>query len=181
MQQDPNSEAARSLVRGWLANCLQDHEQCRTSARRLPDFTPDRLVRIISPCNICLSDSHSEGVEYVALSYCWGSPTILSTTKKNLSDHLRQIPWSLVPKTFRQAIDLTLGLGYDYIWIDSLCIIQHDAEDFAEQSSKMAEIYVSAYFGHLSRLGAERRCWVFRKEIIFVNNNKHTTLETPAT
>lgn len=111
---------------------------------RRPTFTPDRLVRIIAPCNIQLSVSHSEVVDYVALSYCWGTSTPLSTTKTNLSDHLRQISWSMVPKTFRQAIDLTLMLGYEYIWIDSLCIIQQDSEDFAKQSSKMGKIYMCA-------------------------------------
>jgi hypothetical protein len=41
-------------------------------------------------------------------------------------------------------MQLALKLGFRYIWIDSLCIIQDDAEDWEIQSALMSEIYQNA-------------------------------------
>lgn len=94
--------------------------------------------------DIWLSLKHAPSTKYLALSYCWGVPRIFSTTRQNLDEHLENIPWSSLPKTFLQAIEVTRSLGYDYIWIDSLCIIQQDEVDFAQQSSQMGDVYPHA-------------------------------------
>jgi heterokaryon incompatibility protein (HET) len=36
-------------------------------------------------------------------------------------------------------------LGIEYLWIEALCIVQDDKEDWTEQCPKMAQIYQSAY------------------------------------
>jgi len=41
-------------------------------------------------------------------------------------------------------MQLTIKLGFRYIWIDSLCIIQDDAEDWELESALMSEIYQNA-------------------------------------
>ncbi|EAT87034.2 hypothetical protein SNOG_05970 [Parastagonospora nodorum SN15] len=66
------------------------------------------------------------------------------TTKDNLRVHMEGISVSKLPKTFRHALVITLALGYEYIWIDSLCIIQGDKEDFSHQSGQMGGIYSNA-------------------------------------
>ncbi|KAJ4371276.1 hypothetical protein N0V83_004493 [Neocucurbitaria cava] len=81
---------------------------------------------------------------YVALSHCWGTHQTCTTTTDNINDRMSGIPWKLIPKTFQDAIELALQLGFNYIWIDSLCIIQDDAMDWETESSKMAEIYQDA-------------------------------------
>lgn len=50
-----------------------------------------------------------------------------------------------LPKTFQDAISITRKLNIPYIWIDSLCIVQDDNEDWQEQASQMMEVYRSAY------------------------------------
>ncbi len=50
-----------------------------------------------------------------------------------------------MPRTFQDSIKITRGLGIPFIWIDSLCIIQKDAEDWEEQSAVMADIYARCY------------------------------------
>ncbi|POS70842.1 hypothetical protein DHEL01_v210766 [Diaporthe helianthi] len=45
--------------------------------------------------------------------------------------------------TFRDAIKMTEWLGFRYIWIDSLCIIQDSLTDWEVQSSLMASVYGS--------------------------------------
>ncbi|KAM5342160.1 hypothetical protein ACJ41O_015191 [Fusarium nematophilum] len=39
---------------------------------------------------------------------------------------------------------MTSRLGYRYIWIDSLCIIQDSAEDWASEAARMATVYMNA-------------------------------------
>ncbi|RGP70195.1 hypothetical protein FSPOR_4095 [Fusarium sporotrichioides] len=41
------------------------------------------------------------------------------------------IPLDSLTKTFREAIVIARSLGFKYIWIDSLCIIQDDPQDWA--------------------------------------------------
>jgi len=46
-----------------------------------------------------------------------------------------------LPLTFRDAITAASRLGLEYIWIDALCIIQQDVEDWALQSVTMSKVY----------------------------------------
>ncbi len=47
-----------------------------------------------------------------------------------------------LPKTFRDAVRITRGLGIRYLRIDSLCIIQDDEKDWEIESAKMADVYM---------------------------------------
>ncbi|PVH86348.1 HET-domain-containing protein [Cadophora sp. DSE1049] len=82
----------------------------------------------------------------MALSHCWGPPEhICKTTRLTLEDHKLEIPWSDLSKTFQEAIEVTRRLGIRYLWIDSLCIIQGDAEDWDREAENMGNIYMYAY------------------------------------
>lgn len=92
-----------------------------------------------------LYESAEQHENYITLSHCWGEGNILTTKKQNLKRHKENIDFKLLPKTFQDSIDITRHLGIRYLWIDSLCIIQDDPDDWAEESSKMAYIYQSSY------------------------------------
>ena len=49
-----------------------------------------------------------------------------------------------LPLTFRDAIFVTRKLGFKYLWIDSLAIIQDDADDWRREAASMAAIYSNA-------------------------------------
>jgi Heterokaryon incompatibility protein (HET) len=89
---------------------------------------------------------HSQTVEYATLSHCWGQEQIITTTKNTFKSRQRGIPWECLSKTFREAIYITHKLGYRYIWIDSLCIIQDDKLDWEIESKKMASTYQNSVF-----------------------------------
>ena len=82
---------------------------------------------------------------YLCLSHCWGCEQIVTTTKSTFEKRKVAIEWGELSKTFQDAIALTRSLGFDYIWIDSLCIIQDDAADWAFESAKMASVYSNGY------------------------------------
>lgn len=50
-----------------------------------------------------------------------------------------------LPKSFQDAVTVTRKLHIRYLWIDSLCIIQDDNEDWERESSRMASIYQNAH------------------------------------
>ena len=80
---------------------------------------------------------------WVALSHCWGKKQNHppKTTRANLSEHLNAIPLSSLPRTFQDAVVVTRELGLRYLWIDSLCIVQDDEDDWYSESEMMASIY----------------------------------------
>ncbi|EHK19955.1 uncharacterized protein TRIVIDRAFT_155817 [Trichoderma virens Gv29-8] len=51
------------------------------------------------------------------------------------------IPWNKLPKSFREAMQITRRLGVEYIWINSLCIIQDDSRDWEHEAAIMGKIY----------------------------------------
>lgn len=81
----------------------------------------------------------------MCLSYCWGGPQPLVCTRDKLEPCGQ---WKIVidhlPATFRDTIRVTRDLGYRYLWIDSLCIAQDDAEDVEREIRQMAPIYKNA-------------------------------------
>ena len=50
-----------------------------------------------------------------------------------------------MPALFQDAIITTWKLGIQYLWIDSLCIIQNSKEDWEAESAKMGSVYRNAY------------------------------------
>lgn len=78
---------------------------------------------------------------YAALSYCWGGHLPLRTTRLNVDKHRDAISWTALPRTFQDAISVTRKLSISYIWIDSLCIIQDDTEDWEQEAVLMANVY----------------------------------------
>lgn len=82
---------------------------------------------------------------YVCLSHCWGQEQPLITTSRTLQSHMKEISWESIPATFQDAIRISKKIGIQYIWIDSLCIIQDSVKDWETESSKMADIYRNSY------------------------------------
>ena len=50
-----------------------------------------------------------------------------------------------MPPLFQDAIVTTWKLGIQYLWIDSLCIIQDSKDDWEIESAKMGAVYRNAY------------------------------------
>ncbi|KAI9749411.1 MAG: hypothetical protein M1815_002548 [Lichina confinis] len=70
---------------------------------------------------------------------------VRTTTTNSIADRLREIPAHEIPQAFQDAMSVTRLLGLEYIWIDSLCIIQDSPDDWAREASKMHRIYTDAY------------------------------------
>ena len=142
-------------MREWLRVCdiHKDHRSygCRSdSASILPTRVLDLKRRTLGGSLRLYCSKNEEEGEYIALSHCWGKfkpeeRAKFCTFKQNLQQRRRGIKIDELPKTFRDAIRVTRELGKRYLWIDSLCIVQDDAEDWEREAKTMETVYSMAY------------------------------------
>ena len=79
------------------------------------------------------------------MSYCWGAASNnLITTSENLRQRMSSIDWDDIRRLVRDVIQLCWALDIPYLWIDSLCVTQDSQEDWAIESSRMADVYRNA-------------------------------------
>lgn len=142
--EDSGSPKALRVVSSWLENCQENHEKCYHGHTTLPSRV--LAVGCIGDGSIKLIEPDAGIVEkYASLSHCWGIVPMLTTTHTSRYAHMSGIFVTDLPKTFRDAVTVTRYLGIPYLWIDSLCIIQDDPQDWARESSRMMEVYSNAY------------------------------------
>ncbi len=149
VQADPLSQASLDIARGWLEECERRHD---TACCGSEGWLPTRLLEV-PPSSDTIYLRHGASLpsppkdtRYIALSHCWGqSGTPFTTTHSTLPLRTTGIPTSLLPQTFRDAVALAHHLNIPYLWIDSLCIIQDDAADWAAEAARMADVYRNAH------------------------------------
>jgi hypothetical protein len=138
------SDRTLAQISHWIQECVHNHEH--SSRTQVPTLLPKRLVEILGPEKVVLRTVNTDTAGfYVALSHCWGRKRFIQTTKSSLLQYQQKICWNDLPKTFKEAVDITRRLGVRYLWIDSLCIVQDDIDDWREEGSKMASIYSGSY------------------------------------
>lgn len=165
---EQNPETNIMLLKDWLDHCRRNHTKCReikkTTETTGTDFLPTRLIDVqafgaasssflgndVRLVSLNPTTTHSESdtntnfpPPYLTLSHCWGPPEKRPTTtiKSNLAQRMEGISFWELPRTFRDAIEVTRKLGHRYLWIDSLCIVQDDEQDWAHEAGLMAKVY----------------------------------------
>lgn len=106
-----------------------------------PQALPDRVLFVGKGSDPYLVEPKGAREDYIALSHRWGGQVSLQLKTATLDDFKRGIPFSSFPKTFQDAITVCRSLLINYIWIDSICIIQDSKSDWDVQGSKMHEVY----------------------------------------
>jgi hypothetical protein len=146
---DVGSGASFHLAKRWLAECHATHDECRSYVQ---GFFPTRLVDLrlggdTNSVKVVLTHSveHIGEAVYATLSYCWGGDQAIKTITSTLERHMAGIEISHLSPTLKDAIKVTRSLGIEFLWVDSLCIIQDDPEDVATEISRMSEYYENAF------------------------------------
>lgn len=147
-----HAEGSVQSARSWLRACENDHTNC-VRPQKTP--LPTRVIDVGSsdPATARLLVSHGESAPYVTLSHTWGEGPSLTATKENLQGLQLVISTDELPKTFQDAITLTRVMGMRYLWIDALCIVQNDEQDWYRESATMCAVYENALFS-ISALSA---------------------------
>ncbi|RYP42707.1 hypothetical protein DL767_000076 [Monosporascus sp. MG133] len=165
------------LVKYWLEECKK-HKHSKKSVGKGNDlFQRKHGFRLIDVIDECLVQ-RTERCDYVALSYVWGRiPTILFpgdnaeitpillTIRENVKD--LGVPKALsqsrqaslksgrIPRTVRDAIELTRMIGIRYLWVDTLCIVQDDQEDKSGLIGSMDDVYDTATLTIIAAAGSD--------------------------
>lgn len=138
-------------IRQWLEDCTTTHSRCHLSISgsdtlRLPTL-PTRVIDL-GGMGLDVKIVSGEGIQanYVALSHCWGGASLIRTMTANLEKFHQRIFYQTLSKTIQEAIYVTRVMNLRYLWVDSLCIIQDDQEDWLREAKTMASVYEGAYF-----------------------------------
>jgi len=139
---DTSSYESIKKIKKWLKTCSEEHPECAVPrVSQLP-----RRVLEVSNRRVRLVETNEKEGEYVALSHCWGRKPIIMLVASNLEGLRKNIPWEMLSKTFQDAITVTWKLGFRYIWIDALCILQggDNLKDWEYHAARMAQIFTDA-------------------------------------
>ncbi|KAH7390280.1 heterokaryon incompatibility protein-domain-containing protein [Cadophora sp. MPI-SDFR-AT-0126] len=145
MHPNPLHPSTIARLQTWIQRCDQEHEACRgeklpampTRVLDLSDLGSDGIVKLV--------ETNGSRGQYIALSHCWGTSNTFLTTRDTIQQMKDGFNPSQAPATFRDAIMLTQKLQIRYLWIDSLCIIQRDTEDWNIEASRMGDVYRHSY------------------------------------
>ncbi|KAF2260092.1 HET-domain-containing protein [Lojkania enalia] len=138
------STTDKEIAGEWISHCVANHVSCGPG---LPSPLPKRILDISRDPRRVFLHEPQEGVvaRYACLSYCWGTSHTVMTTQLTFESHKTGIAITSLPKTFRDSIAFARGLSLDFLWIDSMCIIQDSTLDWRAEAAKMAQYYSNAY------------------------------------
>lgn len=144
---DPSWIDCRLLGR-WIDFCDREHgSACKIFGKySFASKKPTWLVDVRRQCVTKASNEH----QYVALSYVWGTEDFLTSTRTNIQT--LPVPGALfmesikskIPTTILDTMKLVHTLGFQYLWVDALCIVQDDSAQKHQDIANMPGIYANA-------------------------------------
>jgi hypothetical protein len=106
------------LLADWFMKCKALYKSCNEKKIRCHTGGKGR-VRESAQLDTC--------PPYATLSHSWGSYGLPRLLEENTGQFHEDIPMQVLSETFKHAIQIIRQLKFDYIWIDSLCIVQDSA------------------------------------------------------
>ncbi|KAK4461490.1 heterokaryon incompatibility protein-domain-containing protein [Cladorrhinum samala] len=158
------------IVQGWASDDGTSDDFDLLSLEQSPN------VRIVS------SQSLAPDTPYLTLSHRWGDPPKLLLTKAtsfllqdNIASYLLACDEAAV---FRHAIHVTRGLGFRFLWIDALCIMQDDEAEKTQDIMQMDAVYCNSSLNISAVEGRVREGLMFRRNL-FKTNPCQVTVRIP--
>lgn len=148
-----NSVQTLLLVQRWMQECNRDHKASCSSrhkeplTRKYPPM-PHRILHIGSDASgvIKLSEDNTDDAPYICLSYCWGKEkNHVQTNSKTKGQFERGIPIGGLPQLFQDCIHVARFFNISYLWIDTLCIVQDDKDDWEVEARDMKRVYSNSW------------------------------------
>jgi hypothetical protein len=100
-------------IKSWLSQCDTNHLSCKNSSK-IHVQLPTRVLHL-GMHKVSLLETAGKKGRYIALSHCWGSSQVLTTTETTFNERLSCIRWKQLPRLFQDAISLTRSLGLKYL------------------------------------------------------------------
>jgi tetratricopeptide (TPR) repeat protein len=137
-----------SKVQNWMSHCESIHgKKCSSyfSNKRCKQPIPLMFIDVVNQCLVRATSAE----RYFALSYVWGGPQTMATTKSNVESRFKTGSLTesncRLPQTIRDAMTWVGTLGERYLWVDSMCIVQDDAEVKDRDIHRMDIVYMMAF------------------------------------
>lgn len=135
-----------------MDDCDRNHDDdCSEAPADEPQKPPKRLLDLgdsaSSPIKLDCCPEERDTSEYVILSHPWGADKSkwFRTSSDNVNQFKKFIDFKKLPLNFQDAITVTRNLGFRYLWIDSICIIQEGRDgDFDTEKDFMEDYYGGA-------------------------------------
>lgn len=143
-----------ALLNSLIRKCDETHD-CMAVQKHSESLAklPTRLIDVgredAEPIRLVQTSQESSAKgPYIALSHCWGSLSReqrFCTYADNIAQRKAHIAYDALPPSFRDAVRVTRALGIRYLWIDSLCIVQDDPDDWCVEAGRMEDVFSQAY------------------------------------
>jgi hypothetical protein len=145
-----------SKARQWLDSC-RHHKICKKNEKLFQEalFWQGPGFRLIDVQRRCLVQQ-IEPCDYIALSYAWGKSAEAALCTKKYNVHTLSIVGALdlsssldhegrkLSRTIIDAMHVVQTLGYQFLWVDALCIVQDDPEEKKRLIHGMDRVYEHA-------------------------------------
>lgn len=150
--EDRASPAYIAGIKQWLDDCTTKHSTTcgmtvfgGTVVESHVAPLPSRCIDLRGRKSIFLRDCSGMCGCYIILSHRWTNETSqCRTTRANYDARTRGAGLQTLSVNLQDAVLLAKMLGAQYIWIDSLCIVQDDEADLRQELVKMAQYYQNA-------------------------------------
>lgn len=141
------SDTVYELIRSWVHCC--EEAELASAQRRDASFLPKRLLDVGADNTDSVKLVGATGLPgstaYIALSYCWGPSQNHVLMRTEVEQAAQNIEIAGLSTTAQDAIECTRRLGRRYLWIDALCIVQDDPDDWAREAARMQDVYGHAW------------------------------------
>lgn len=149
------SDSSWNMAMKWIEDCNAraiEHCMCHEHKTFKQAKPPRRLLKILAgesgtQVSLISMTTNPQPESYVTLSYTWGGvdqSALPLLRKRTLVSYESSIEVDRLPLLFRDVIDVAKRLGYQYLWIDALCIVQDDEKEKAGEVMRMDQIYDGA-------------------------------------
>ncbi|KAI9708014.1 MAG: hypothetical protein M1820_004218 [Bogoriella megaspora] len=97
--------------------------------------------------------------EYATLSYVWGDASdgrlVLHSENMQVLEKSGSLTkrWDDIPCTICDAITFTQRMGYKYLWVDSLCLVQNDETEMDNAMRRMDLVFRKSSFTIVAATG----------------------------
>lgn len=153
------SEFGSSLTdcKDWLRQCRDD---LHTSGKRVATGNlPSRLLEIGQEHIRLLVSTEGVTGRYWTLSWCWRDLAVFPRLRRNnIAEMVDGINIDRLPLLCQRTVRLKQCLGRRYVWIDALCIIQDDNEDWQREAEKLYDYYLNAECTLSVHNNPEKKC-----------------------
>jgi hypothetical protein len=147
---NPVSKEHYSTVRNWIRECSA-HQKCNQTVSKSASIDayqsplPARCIRISRDGRrIFLRNTEGMQGAYITLTHRWNQETEdCKTTSDNYQERLEGRGFGILPRLFQDVFIIAQELDVQYVWIDSICILQcgDDGADWRREAPKMAQYY----------------------------------------